>query len=93
MSLARQPSSEAPEGHTAVYPPSMVLQPGQQGGYIVPPPGQPVPPASAFPGSAPSAGQPVVQQTYVQQVSFSAPPQLKLSAVSCPDLATVSAAA
>ncbi|XP_048870725.1 R3H domain-containing protein 1-like isoform X1 [Brienomyrus brachyistius] len=68
MSLARQPSAEAPEGHTAVYPSSMVLQPGQQGGYIVPPPGQPVPPASAFPGSAPSTGQPVVQQTYVQQM-------------------------
>ncbi|XP_023678124.2 R3H domain-containing protein 1-like isoform X7 [Paramormyrops kingsleyae] len=68
MSLARQPSAEAPEGHTAVYPSSMVLQPGQQGGYIVPPPGQPVPPTSAFPGAAPSAGQPVVQQTYVQQM-------------------------
>ncbi|KAI1884923.1 hypothetical protein AGOR_G00214890 [Albula goreensis] len=43
MSLARQPSSEGPEAHTAMYPSTVVLQPPQQASYMVPAPGQPVP--------------------------------------------------
>ncbi|XP_036400752.1 R3H domain-containing protein 1-like isoform X4 [Megalops cyprinoides] len=65
MSLARQASSEGPDPHTAMYPSAMVLQPPQQAGYMVAPPGQPVP-APAFP--TPAVSQPVMQQqSYVQQ--------------------------
>uniref|UniRef100_A0A8C4SCI3 R3H domain containing 1 n=1 Tax=Erpetoichthys calabaricus TaxID=27687 RepID=A0A8C4SCI3_ERPCA len=43
LSIARQPSSDASDGHTAMFPSSVVLQPPQQAGYIVAQPGQPVP--------------------------------------------------
>uniref|UniRef100_A0A8C9T090 R3H domain-containing protein 1-like n=1 Tax=Scleropages formosus TaxID=113540 RepID=A0A8C9T090_SCLFO len=67
MSLARQPS-DGPDAHAAVYPPSMVLQPPQQGGYVVPPPGQPIA-TPAYSVSGPPATQPVLQQrAYMQQV-------------------------
>ncbi|KPP74857.1 R3H domain-containing protein 2-like, partial [Scleropages formosus] len=67
MSLARQPS-DGPDAHAAVYPPSMVLQPPQQGGYVVPPPGQPIA-TPAYSVSGPPATQPVLQQrAYMQQI-------------------------
>ncbi|KAJ8415038.1 hypothetical protein AAFF_G00007360 [Aldrovandia affinis] len=66
MSLARQPSAEGPDAHTAMYPPPVVLQSPQQAGYMVAPPGQPVP-APAY-TSAPPVSQPVMQQQgYMQQ--------------------------
>ncbi|XP_066543682.1 R3H domain-containing protein 1 isoform X3 [Amia ocellicauda] len=67
MNLARQPSSEGPDAHTAMYPSSVVLQPPQQTGYIVAPPGQPVP-APTYSTSAPPVSQQVIQQqAYIQQ--------------------------
>ncbi|MBN3306553.1 R3HD1 protein, partial [Amia calva] len=67
MNLARQPSSEGPDAHTAMYPSSVVLQPPQQTGYIVAPPGQPVP-APTYSTSAPPVSQQVIQQqAYMQQ--------------------------
>ncbi|XP_064167702.1 R3H domain-containing protein 1 isoform X11 [Anguilla rostrata] len=68
MNLVRQASAEGPDGHTALYSSSMVLQAPQQAGYMVaPPPGQPGP-APAYAGSAPSVSQPIMQQQgYIQQ--------------------------
>lgn len=74
MSLARQPSGEARDGHTAMYPSSMVLQappPPQQAGYLVPPHGQSMPTPAAYSTPAPGpvpVNQPVMQQQgYMQQ--------------------------
>ncbi|KAK3543957.1 hypothetical protein QTP70_031861 [Hemibagrus guttatus] len=67
MSLARQPSGEARDAHTAMYPSSMVLQappPPQQAGYMVPTPGQSMP-APTYSTSAP--GPVMQQQGYMQQ--------------------------
>ncbi|KAJ8349807.1 hypothetical protein SKAU_G00249370 [Synaphobranchus kaupii] len=68
MNLARQPSAEGPDAHTAMYSSSMVLQSPQQAGYMMaPPPGQPVP-APAYTTSAPPISQPMMQQQgYIQQ--------------------------
>ncbi|XP_058248237.1 R3H domain-containing protein 1-like isoform X3 [Hemibagrus wyckioides] len=73
MSLARQPSGEARDAHTAMYPSSMVLQappPPQQAGYMVPTPGQSMPtPTYSTPAPGPvPVNQPVMQQQgYMQQ--------------------------
>lgn len=74
MSLARQPSAEARDAHTAMYPSSVVLQappPPQQPSYMVPTPGQSMPtPAYSTPVPGPvPVSQPVMQQPqgYMQQ--------------------------
>lgn len=73
MSLVRQPSGEARDAHTAMYPSSVVLQappPPQQTGYLVPTPGQSMPtPAYSTPAAGPvPVTQPVMQQQgYMQQ--------------------------
>ncbi|XP_034160494.2 R3H domain-containing protein 1 isoform X5 [Pangasianodon hypophthalmus] len=73
MSLARQPSGEARDAHTAMYPSSVVLQappPPQQAGYMVPTPGQSMPtPTYSTPAPGPvPINQPVMQQQgYIQQ--------------------------
>ncbi|KAG5833206.1 hypothetical protein ANANG_G00273440 [Anguilla anguilla] len=66
MNLVRQASAEGPDGHTALYSSSMVLQAPQQAGYMVAPPGQPGPaPPTPAP---PSVSQPIMQQQgYIQQ--------------------------
>ncbi|XP_015213848.1 R3H domain-containing protein 1 isoform X11 [Lepisosteus oculatus] len=66
MSLARQPSSDGPDAHTAMYPASVVLQPPpQQPSYIVAPQGQVA--APSYSTAAPQLNQPVLQQQgYVQ---------------------------
>ncbi|XP_064182776.1 R3H domain-containing protein 1-like isoform X5 [Anguilla rostrata] len=72
MTLARQPSGEGPDAHAAVYPSAVVLHPPQQGGYMVVPPGQPLP---AYAASAPPISQPVTQQQgFVQQPIQQMPP-------------------
>uniref|UniRef100_A0A8C7RFK5 R3H domain-containing protein 1 n=1 Tax=Oncorhynchus mykiss TaxID=8022 RepID=A0A8C7RFK5_ONCMY len=66
MSLSRQASGEGPS--------SMVLQaPPQQQGFMVPPPGQPVPAPQAYNTPAPPpVNQPLMQQQgYMQQVGSS----------------------
>ncbi|XP_035266109.1 R3H domain-containing protein 1-like isoform X3 [Anguilla anguilla] len=74
MTLARQPSGEGPDAHAAVYPSAVVLHPPQQGGYMVVPPGQPLP-APAYAASAPPISQPVTQQQgFVQQPIQQMPP-------------------
>ncbi|XP_030642176.1 R3H domain-containing protein 1 [Chanos chanos] len=87
MSLVRQPSGEARDAHTAMYPSSVVLQaPPQQGGYMVSSPGQPVT-AQTYPTPAPApVNQPVMQQQgYMQQpmqqmpACYCAPGQYPLS--------------
>uniref|UniRef100_UPI003AAD5776 R3H domain-containing protein 1-like n=1 Tax=Centroberyx gerrardi TaxID=166262 RepID=UPI003AAD5776 len=87
MSLGRQASGESRDAHTAMYPSSVVLQaPPQQAGYMVPPPGQPVPaPAYSTPAPQP-VNQPVMQQQgYMQQpmqqmpACYCAPGQYPLS--------------
>ncbi|XP_039613262.1 R3H domain-containing protein 1 isoform X10 [Polypterus senegalus] len=68
LSIARQPSSDASDGHTAMFPSSVVLQPPQQAGYIVAQPGQPVP-APTYCTTGPPVNQQVVQQQgYMQQM-------------------------
>ncbi|XP_036397195.1 R3H domain-containing protein 2-like isoform X6 [Megalops cyprinoides] len=71
LSLAPQPPAEGPDGHPAMYPSPVVLQPPQQTGYMVAPPGQPVAPpapAPAYTSSGPPVSQPVMQQQgYMQQ--------------------------
>ncbi|XP_041056333.1 R3H domain-containing protein 1-like isoform X13 [Carcharodon carcharias] len=67
MSLGRQPSAEAPDTHTAIFPSSVVLQPQQQPGFIMASPGQPLP-TSSYSASGPSVNQQVLQQQgYMQQ--------------------------
>ncbi|KAM4608547.1 R3H domain-containing protein 1-like isoform 2-T2 [Polymixia lowei] len=86
ISLGRRASSESRDAHPAVYPSSVVLQPApQQAGYMVPPPGQPVP-APAYSTPAPPVNQPAMQQQgYMQQpmqqmpACFCAPGQYPLS--------------
>ncbi|XP_066542997.1 R3H domain-containing protein 1-like isoform X1 [Hoplias malabaricus] len=94
MSLVRQPSGEGRDAHTAMYPSSMVLQapppppppPQQQASYMVPTPGQSVPPPT-YSTPAPAPGnQPVMQQQgYMQQpmqqmpACYCAPGQYPLS--------------
>ncbi|XP_062861529.1 R3H domain-containing protein 1-like isoform X2 [Trichomycterus rosablanca] len=85
MNLARQPSGEGRDAHTAMYPSSMVLQapppppPPQQAGYMVPLPGQSVP-TQAYSTAGPAPGpvpvnQPVMQQQgYMQQPMQQMPP-------------------
>ncbi|XP_076854428.1 LOW QUALITY PROTEIN: R3H domain-containing protein 1-like [Brachyhypopomus gauderio] len=94
LTLARQPSGEGRDAHTAMYPSPVVLQapppppPPQQPGYMVPSPSQSVP-GSAYsapgPGPAP-VSQPVMQpQSYLQQpvqqmpTCYCAPGQYSLS--------------
>uniref|UniRef100_A0AAY4CHU2 R3H domain containing 1 n=1 Tax=Denticeps clupeoides TaxID=299321 RepID=A0AAY4CHU2_9TELE len=69
MSLVRQTSGEATDPHTAMYPSPVVLQSPQQTGYMVGPPGQPVPPPPPYPPTAaPPVSQPIMQQSgYMQQ--------------------------
>uniref|UniRef100_A0A6Q2YLI1 R3H domain containing 1 n=1 Tax=Esox lucius TaxID=8010 RepID=A0A6Q2YLI1_ESOLU len=72
MSLVRQASGDGPgrDNHTAMYPSSVVLQPPpQQQGYMVAPPGQPVPAPQAYNAPAPPpVNQPLMQQQgYLQQ--------------------------
>ncbi|MFT7807903.1 R3H domain-containing protein 1-like isoform X1 [Arapaima gigas] len=60
MSLTRQ-LSDGPDPHAAVCPPSVVLQPPQQGGYMVP--------SASYSVSAPQPNQPILQQrAYMQQI-------------------------
>ncbi|XP_067891160.1 R3H domain-containing protein 1-like isoform X3 [Heterodontus francisci] len=67
MSLGRQPSAEAPDTHTAIFPSSVVLHPQQQPGFIMASPGQPLP-TSSYSASGPSVNQQLLQQQgYVQQ--------------------------
>ncbi|XP_067843339.1 R3H domain-containing protein 1-like isoform X6 [Heptranchias perlo] len=67
LSLGRQPSAEAPDTHTAIFPSSVVLQPQQQPGFIMASPGQPLP-TSSYSASGPSVNQQVLQQQgYVPQ--------------------------
>ncbi|XP_072328581.1 R3H domain-containing protein 1-like isoform X8 [Scyliorhinus torazame] len=67
MSLGRQPSAEAADTHTAIFPSSVVLQPQQQPGFIMASPGQPLP-TSSYSAPGPSVNQQVLQQQgYVQQ--------------------------
>ncbi|KAK1166022.1 R3H domain-containing protein 1-like [Acipenser oxyrinchus oxyrinchus] len=67
MNLVRQPSSEAPDAHTAMFPSSVVLQPPQHTGYIMAHPGQQVP-APTYSNSGPPVNQQVLQQQgYMQQ--------------------------
>ncbi|XP_041118105.1 R3H domain-containing protein 1-like isoform X8 [Polyodon spathula] len=67
MNLVRQPSNEAPDAHTAMFPSSVVLQPPQHTGYIMAHPGQQVP-APTFSNSGPAVNQQVLQQQgYIQQ--------------------------
>ncbi|XP_059503410.1 R3H domain-containing protein 1-like isoform X13 [Stegostoma tigrinum] len=67
MSIGRQPSAEAPDTHTAIFPSSVVLQPQQQPGFIVASPGQPLA-TSNYSASGPAVNQQVLQQQgYVQQ--------------------------
>ncbi|XP_048454697.1 R3H domain-containing protein 1 isoform X1 [Rhincodon typus] len=77
MSLGRQPSAEAPDTHTAIFPSSVVLQPQQQPGFIMASPGQPLP-TSNYSASGPSVNQQVLQQQgYMQQ------PMQQLSSCYC----------
>ncbi|XP_072435782.1 R3H domain-containing protein 1-like isoform X2 [Chiloscyllium punctatum] len=77
MSLGRQPSAEAPDSHTAIFPSSVMLQPQQQPGFIMASPGQPLP-TSNYSASGPSVNQQVLQQQgYVQQ------PMQQLSSCYC----------
>ncbi|CDQ69548.1 unnamed protein product [Oncorhynchus mykiss] len=75
MSLSRQASGEGPS--------SVVLQaPPQQQGFMVPPPGQPVPAPQAYNTPAPPPNQPLMQQQgYMQQmpVCYCGPGQYPLS--------------
>ncbi|KAG2458962.1 R3HD1 protein, partial [Polypterus senegalus] len=71
LSIARQPSSDASDGHTAMFPSSVVLQPPQQAGYIVAQPGQPVP-APTYCTTGPPVNQQVVQQQGYMQQKFPA---------------------
>ncbi|KAJ8351601.1 hypothetical protein SKAU_G00230770 [Synaphobranchus kaupii] len=74
MGLARQPSSEGPDAHTAVYPSAVVLHPPQQTGYMVAPPGQPLP-VAAYSTSAQPVSQPIAQQQgFMQQSIQQMPP-------------------
>ncbi|MGH0128783.1 UNVERIFIED_CONTAM: hypothetical protein FKN15_046595 [Acipenser sinensis] len=67
MNLVRQPSSEAPDAHTAMFPSSVVLQPPQHTGYIMAHPGQQVP-APTYSNSGPPVNQQVLQQQgFMQQ--------------------------
>ncbi|MGH0142106.1 UNVERIFIED_CONTAM: hypothetical protein FKN15_041280 [Acipenser sinensis] len=67
MNLVRQPSNEAPDAHTAMFPSSVVLQPPQHTGYIMAHPGQQVP-APTYSNSGPPVNQQVLQQQgYMQQ--------------------------
>ncbi|XP_059826209.1 R3H domain-containing protein 1-like isoform X9 [Hypanus sabinus] len=67
VSLGRQPSTEVPDAHTAIFPSSLVLQPQQQPGFIMASPGQPLP-SPGYSASGPSLSQQVLQQQgYVQQ--------------------------
>ncbi|XP_038645845.1 R3H domain-containing protein 1-like isoform X9 [Scyliorhinus canicula] len=67
MSLGRQPSADAADTHTAIFPSSVVLQPQQQPGFIMASPGQPLP-TSSYSAPGPSVNQQVLQQQgYVQQ--------------------------
>ncbi|KAJ8388353.1 hypothetical protein AAFF_G00133790 [Aldrovandia affinis] len=70
LTLARQPPGDGSDAHTAMYAPStVVLQPPQQSGYMVAPPGPPQPvPAPAYPAAAPPVSQTLMQQGYVQQM-------------------------
>ncbi|XP_051566565.1 R3H domain-containing protein 1-like isoform X2 [Myxocyprinus asiaticus] len=70
MTLVRQPSGDARDAHTVVYPSPVTLQsptplPQQQAGYMVPSPRQTVP-TSAFPATA-TVNQPIIQpqQSYM----------------------------
>ncbi|KAM6984988.1 R3H domain-containing protein 1-like [Aplochiton taeniatus] len=79
MSLARQASGEGRDAHTAMYPSSVVLQaPPQQAGYMVAPPGQPVP-ASAYSNPAP----PPVNQQVMQQQGYIQQPMQQMPACYC----------
>ncbi|XP_061090379.1 R3H domain-containing protein 1-like isoform X4 [Conger conger] len=74
MTLAQQPSCDGPSGHTAVYPPAVLLHPHQHTAYVLAPPGQPLPPP-AYSTSAPPVSQPVApQQGLVQQPIQQMPP-------------------
>ncbi|RXN00179.1 R3H domain-containing protein 1 [Acipenser ruthenus] len=67
MNLVRQPSNEAPDAHTAMFPSSVVLQPPQHTGYIMAHPGQQVP-APTYSNSGPPVNQQVLQQQgFMQQ--------------------------
>ncbi|XP_041119811.1 R3H domain-containing protein 1-like isoform X6 [Polyodon spathula] len=67
MNLVRQPSNEAPDAHTAMFPSSVVLQPPQHTGYIIAHSGQQVP-APTYSNSGPPVNQQVLQQQgYMQQ--------------------------
>ncbi|XP_029461243.1 R3H domain-containing protein 1 isoform X2 [Rhinatrema bivittatum] len=67
MSLARQPSIEASEPHPTMFQSTIVLQPSQQSGYIMAPPGQPVPTAGYSSSSHPVNQQALQQQGFMQQ--------------------------
>ncbi|KAG9349119.1 hypothetical protein JZ751_029439 [Albula glossodonta] len=79
MSLARQPSSEGPEAHTAMYPSTVVLQPPQQASYMVPAPGQPVPAPPTYSTSAP----PTISQPVMQQQGYVQPPVQQMPTCYC----------
>ncbi|XP_033868979.1 R3H domain-containing protein 1-like isoform X11 [Acipenser ruthenus] len=67
MNLVRQPSNEAPDAHTAMFPSSVVLQPPHHTGYIMAHPGQQVP-APTYSNSGPPVNQQVLQQQgFMQQ--------------------------
>ncbi|XP_051549509.1 R3H domain-containing protein 1 isoform X2 [Myxocyprinus asiaticus] len=72
MNLVRQPSGDAPDLHTGLYPQSLVLQNAPPTGYMLSPPGQPMS-GHAYPLPT-HVNQPVLQphgyiQQPVQQVS------------------------
>ncbi|XP_048024193.1 R3H domain-containing protein 1 isoform X7 [Megalobrama amblycephala] len=76
MNLVRQPSSDAPDPHTGLYPQSLVLQNHPSTGYMLPSAGQPMS-GHAYPHPTP-VNQPVLQpHGYIQQ------PMQQVSACYC----------
>ncbi|XP_067252055.1 R3H domain-containing protein 1 isoform X6 [Chanodichthys erythropterus] len=76
MNLVRQPSGDAPDPHTGLYPQSLVLQNHPSTGYMLPSAGQPMS-GHAYPHPTP-VNQPVLQpHGYIQQ------PMQQVSACYC----------
>ncbi|XP_051764884.1 R3H domain-containing protein 1 isoform X1 [Ctenopharyngodon idella] len=76
MNLVRQPSGDAPDPHTGLYPQSLVLQNHPSSGYMLPSAGQPMS-SHAYPHPTP-VNQPVLQpHGYIQQ------PMQQVSACYC----------
>ncbi|XP_026054290.1 R3H domain-containing protein 1-like isoform X4 [Carassius auratus] len=77
MNLIRQPSGDAPDPHTGLYPQSLVLQNPPPGGYMLPSAGQPMS-SHTYPHHPPAVNQALLQpHGYIQQ------PMQQVSACYC----------